>query len=70
MEQFSLALNVYGLKDDVIELLAGEVTRFAVEISLMRARLKAVIDRARCYYFSCDTADARNLREIRGLLAG
>ena len=68
MEQFSLALNVYGLKEDVLDSLGGDVARFSVEMTLTRARLRAVIDGARCYYLSCDAADSANLREIGELL--
>jgi hypothetical protein len=68
MEQFALALNVYGLKEDVLDSLGGDVGRFSVEMSAMRARLRAVIDAARCYYLSCDTADSANLRAIWELL--
>ena len=68
MEQFALALNVYGLKDDVLDSLGGDVGRFSVEMSAMRARLRAVIEGARCYYLSCDAADSANLREIWELI--
>ena len=68
MEQFALALNVYGLKEDMLDSLGRDVGRFSVEISAMRARLRAVIDGARCYYLSCDAADAANLRKIGDLL--
>jgi hypothetical protein len=68
MEQFSLAVNIYGLKEDLFDALAGDVTRFSAEMSRMRTRLRAVIDRSQCYYLSCDAADLANLRAIRDLL--
>ena len=64
MEQFALALNVYGLKEDVLDSFGGDVGRFSEEMSVMRARLRAVVDGARCYYLSCDAADSVNLRAI------
>jgi hypothetical protein len=68
MEQFSLAVNVYGLKEDVLDSLAGEVTRFSIEMSQMKARLRALVNSSRCYYLSCDAADPGNLRSICDLL--
>ena len=68
MEQFSLAANVYGLKEDILDALAGDVTRFSVEMSQMRARLRALVNRSRCYYLGCDAADPGNLRLICDLL--
>ena len=64
MEQFALALNVQGLKEDVLDSLGSDVGRFSVEMSAMRARLRAVVDGARCYYLSCDAADLANLSSI------
>ena len=68
MEQFSLAVNVYGLREDVFDALGAEVPRFSVEMSQMRTQLRALIDGSRCYYVSCDVADPANLREICALL--
>ena len=70
MEQFSLAVNVYGLKDDLLDVLAGDVARFSVEISKMRRQLRALIDAAQCYYLSCDAANSANLQAIWDLLRG
>jgi hypothetical protein len=68
MEQFSLAVNVYGLKEDILDSLAGDVTRFSAEMSQMKARLHALVDGSRCYYISCDASDPGNLRSICDLL--
>lgn len=68
MEQFSLAINVYGLKEDVFDALSGEVVRFSVEMSRARGRLRALIDASRCYYVSCDAANSANLDMIGDLL--
>ena len=68
MEQFSLAVNVYGLKEDILDSLSGEVTRFSVEMSHMKARLRALVNGSRCYYLSCDASDAGNLQAICDLL--
>lgn len=68
MDQFSLAVNVYGLKEDLLDALAGEVPRFSVEMSHMKSRLRALINAARCYYLSCDAADSANFQAICHLL--
>ena len=68
MEQFSLAVNVYGLKDDLLDAVAGDVVRFSGEMSRARIRLLALIDSSVCYYLSCDAADSANLQVICELL--
>jgi hypothetical protein len=70
LEQFALALNVYGLKEDILDSLGGEVPRFSVEMAEMRARLRALVRGSRSYYLSCDAAEPGNLRSIWGLLKG
>jgi hypothetical protein len=68
MEQFSQAVNVYGLKEDLLDAVGAELPRFSLEMSRIRTRLRALIDRCRCYYLSCDTADLANLHAIEALL--
>jgi hypothetical protein len=68
MEQFALAINVYGLKEDMLDHLGGDVERFSAQVSRTRAQLRVLIDASRCYYVSCDAADARSLRQLRDLL--
>jgi len=68
MEQFSLAVNVYGLKDDVLDLMAGDVTRFSNEMARMKTHLRTLIQQSRCYYLSCDAADPENVAAISALL--
>jgi hypothetical protein len=68
MEQFSSALNVYGLKEDVLDHLGADLDAFSTRTSEMRARLRALIDRCNCYYVSCDSTDSRNLELLRQLL--
>lgn len=68
MEQFALAINVYGLKEDILDTLGGDIGRFSMEMSRTRSRLQALVEGARCYYISCDAADARNLKSIHELL--
>lgn len=69
MDQFSLAVNVYGLKEDLLDALAGDVTRFSVEMSETRERLRTLIRQVRCHYVSCDAEDPGNLQTIMRLLS-
>ena len=70
MEQLALAINVYGLKEDILDALDSDITRFSVEMTRTRAALTALVEGARCYYLSCDASQPRALRTILGLLAG
>jgi hypothetical protein len=68
MDQFALALNVYGLKEDVLDFLKSDVADFSVHTCAMRTRLRALIDCCRAYYISCDSTDPDNLRKMYELL--
>jgi hypothetical protein len=68
MEHFSFAVNVYGLKEDVLDALGGDVARFSIEMSRMRESLRTLINSSRCHYLSCDAADPMTLRAICDLL--
>ena len=68
MEQFAHAINVYGLKEDILDALGADVNQFAQEMTRIRTHLRSLVEASRCYYLSCDAADPRNLREIRALL--
>jgi hypothetical protein len=68
MEQFALAVNVYGLKEDLLDSLAADVTRFSEQMSQMKRQLRTVINQSRCYSLSCDAEDPNNLRTILDLL--
>lgn len=69
MESFSLAVNIYGLREDVLDYLGGDVRRFSTESSYMNAELQRLIERCRCFYVSCDVTDANNLRAIGEMLS-
>jgi hypothetical protein len=64
MDQFSLALNVYGLKEDILDHLHGNVQEFASCVRLMRQMLRALIENCNCYYLNCDCMDLRGLERI------
>lgn len=70
MEQFSLALNVYGLKDDVLDYLQNDVARFSAQAQVTKEKLRTLLARCNTYYISCDANDPRNLQAVRELLAG
>lgn len=68
MEQFALAINVYGLKEDILDALGSDVERFSVEMTRVRSGLRALVERAACYYLSCDAGEPQSLRAICELL--
>jgi hypothetical protein len=70
MEQFALAVNVYGLKEDLLDHLNGDVERFSRMASGMKAGLRALVESARCYYVSCDATDPQNLSAVWDCLTG
>jgi hypothetical protein len=70
MENFSLALNIYGLREDVLDYLGGDVVKFSTEWSHMKTRLRKLIEQCRSYYVSCDATDPGNLQAIYQKLGG
>jgi hypothetical protein len=68
MDQFALALNVYGLKEDVLDFLKSDVADFSVHTRAMRSQLRTLVGTCRAYYISCDSTDPQNLRQIYDLL--
>jgi hypothetical protein len=65
MENFSLAVNLYGLKEDVFDYLGGDARRLAKEWAHMKTMLRSLVDRCRCHYVSADMMDAACLAELR-----
>jgi hypothetical protein len=69
MEQFSLALNVYGLKEDVLDHLGGNLEQFSRHATRSRLQLQELVDRSRRYYVSCDATDHRSLDDFYSVLS-
>jgi hypothetical protein len=69
MENFSLALSIYGLKEDLLDYLGGDVTRFSIEWSHAKGRLRELVDRCRCYYVSGDVTHPQTLQTIAAMLS-
>lgn len=57
LEQFALSVTTYGLKDDLMTHLGGDVRRFAATMSTMRAMLGGLVRGARCYRANVDMLD-------------
>ncbi len=70
LEQFSLPLNVYGLKEDLLDHLGGSVSDFALQVGRMKSKLHALVDHCNGYRVSCDTSDNKGLGALHDLLAG
>jgi hypothetical protein len=69
VENFSLALNIYGLREDMFDYLGADANRFSSEWSDMKSSLRDLVDRCNGYYISCDVTESRNLDAVRELLA-
>jgi len=70
MDQFALALNVYGLKEDLLDYLSGNIDAFCGHLARMRSTLRRILGSCGAYYVSCDCTDPVNLRDLLALLRG
>ena len=68
--QFSLALNVYRLEEDLLDLLGGDYRAFASTYDLMLQRLDQALDKAAGYEVDGDMLDDGVRREVAAILQG
>lgn len=68
MDQFSLPLNVYGLKEDVLDHLSANVGDFSVHTGRMRSRLRSLLHQCRLFHLSCDAENPDDITAIYDLL--
>ena len=68
MEHFSLAVNIYGLREDVFDYMGADVERLSDYWTDTKMKLKTLIRNSRRYYVSCDAMDDRQLASLRNLL--
>jgi hypothetical protein len=64
MDQFALALNVYGLKEDILDHLGADTGDFADQTRRMKAGLRKLLAQCRLFHASCDAGDPHDLRMI------
>jgi len=69
VEQFSLPINAYGLKDDVMEHLEGDLDKFASAYREMKNDLIKLVSGARLFHMNMDVTDPTALREVLEALA-
>jgi hypothetical protein len=69
MEQFSLALNIYGLREDLFDHLDGDVHKFSAGLIAMKEQLRGLISQCRTFYVSCDVMKDERLHALREQLA-
>jgi hypothetical protein len=67
-EQFSLAINVYRLEEDLLDLYDGDYRRFSQAYSEMKTQLRRLIRHSHCYYISSDILNSKYRDEIYSLL--
>jgi hypothetical protein len=70
MEQFSLAVNIYGIREDMFDHLGGDVQKFSDRWTQAKVQLRELISDCRRHYVSCDVMDDDNLRAVRDRLTG
>jgi hypothetical protein len=70
MEHFSLAVNIYGIREDMFDHLGGDVQEFSDRWTEAKVQLRELISRCRRHYVSCDVMDDDNLRAVRDRLRG
>ncbi len=67
-EQFSLALNVYRLEEDLMDLCRTRYQDFSRIYSQMKRQLRELIRQSHCYYVSTDIVNPANRDEVLALL--
>lgn len=67
-EQFSLALNVYRLEEDLLDLCRDRCQDFSRIYGQMKSQLRELIQQSRCYYISTDIINPTNRDEVLALL--
>jgi len=68
-EQFSLAINVYRLEEDLLDFYKGDYRQFTQSYGAMKDQLTELVRRCRRYYISCDLLEAAYQDEVFDLLS-
>ncbi len=68
-EQFSLAINVYRLEEDLLDLYKGDYREFSEVYEKMKIQLKNLIHQSNCYYISSDMFKETYRNEVLDLLS-
>lgn len=69
LEEFGLALNVYRLEEDLLDLFEGDYERFAREYARMKAGLRELVAGSHCYFVTGNMFDARTQEDVLDLLS-
>ena len=69
-EQFSLAINVYRLEEDLLDFHKGDISLFSKNYNTMKEKLFSLAERSNCYYICSDVLNPMYRDEIFALLAG
>lgn len=68
-EQFSLALNVYRLEEDLLDMYQGDCRRFSAAYCQMKMQLMALVQQSRCFRISSDILVEEYRDEVFQLLS-
>jgi len=69
LEQFSLPINVYGLKEDLLDYFENDYASFSRVYTLMKNRLQEIVEKNNCFYISADMTKQENQKKIYELLS-
>lgn len=69
IEQFSLAMNVYRLEEDLLDYFQNDIGLFSEIYEKMKAQLREIVGRSRCFYISSNLFVKKNRDEIFELLS-
>lgn len=69
-EQFSLAINVYRLEEDLLDLYNGDYGNFSLAYTRMKEQLGQLIQESNCYYVSSDLLNPMHRDDVLTLLGG
>lgn len=69
LEQFSLALSMYGLKEDLYDHCGGSLDQYAQAYQGMKDQLAQMVTTARCFRSNMDMLDADTRTRVLGILS-
>ena len=63
-EQFALPINVYGLKEDILDCVGGEFSEFCEVYGRMKSMLTEMLRRSTCMYIKADMDDEECRKKV------
>ncbi|WP_210234919.1 hypothetical protein [Mesorhizobium sp. M8A.F.Ca.ET.208.01.1.1] len=70
MEQFSMALNAYSLKNQMLEEAGSDPRAFARACASSRRQLEALVAQSLCWFVSCDITNQEHMTKLLAKIGG